>query len=91
MTGMARELAAAWLDVTISEVDVALGVEIPEEPARKWEEAAEHEARSRATASTVARLRRETVQALKESGLTQADVGRALGLSPQRISQLAAG
>ena len=84
----ARDLAAVWLDVDDDEITVEVTVELPEAAATMWAEANENEEHSREAAAAAARLRREAVQTLKKSGLTQADVARALGLSAQRISQL---
>jgi DNA-directed RNA polymerase specialized sigma subunit len=84
----ARDLAAVWLDVDEDEIAVEVTVELPEAAATMWAEANENEEHSREAAAEAARLRREAVQTLKKSGLTQVDVARALGLSPQRISQL---
>ncbi len=83
----ARDLSAVWLDVD-DEIVVEVTVELPEAAAAMWAEANENEEHSREAAATAARLRREAVQTLKKSGLTQAGVARALGLSAQRISQL---
>jgi predicted RNase H-like HicB family nuclease len=82
---MARDAIALMLDVDPSEIEVEVRPEIPEpvEDALAARRAA-REAEREAEAATAAAARQ-----LLADGYTIRDVGRLLGLSPQRISQIA--
>ncbi|WP_291053945.1 hypothetical protein [Herbiconiux sp.] len=86
---IALEVAALWLDVDESTLDVAVELDLPERAARLWNEANEADARAREDAKAAAALRRSAVAALQDEHISKADAARLLGLSPQRISQLA--
>lgn len=82
---MARDAIALMLEVDPAEVQVAVEPEIPAPVAdalvaRRAAREAEHAA-EQATATAVRQL--------LEEGYTIRDAGRMLGLSPQRISQIA--
>ncbi len=89
LEGAAREVAALWLDVDESEVDVTVNVTLPEDVARLWAASAEREEAGREAVKEAARLKREAVQALTNKGISQRDAARVLGVSAQRINQLA--
>ncbi len=86
-----RDVAALVLDVEefVGEVDVV--VELPSEVMEMWARANEQDARAREEARDAAVLRRDAVRALTDSKgyrISQHDIAQALGVSPQRISQL---
>ncbi|WP_291043274.1 hypothetical protein [Herbiconiux sp.] len=86
---IALEVAALWLDVDESTLNVTVALDLPERAARLWDQANEADARAREDAKAAAALRRSAVAALQEEHISKADAARLLGLSPQRISQLA--
>jgi len=86
---IALEVAALWLDVDESTLNVTVELDLPERAARLWNQANEADARAREDAKAAAALRRSAVAALQEEHISKADAARLLGLSPQRISQLA--
>ncbi|MDN4595847.1 antitoxin HicB [Leifsonia virtsii] len=86
---VAREVIGLWFDIDQDTFDVDVAVEIPESARAAWDEAVTLEDRARRDEATAAALRRSAVQALRAEGLTMKDTGRILGLSPQRVHQLA--
>ena len=87
-----RDVAALLLDVEDYSGEVEVAVELPAEVVEMWARADERDAHARQEAKDAATLRREAVRALtgsKEYRISQHDVAVALGVSPQRISQLA--
>jgi transcriptional regulator with GAF, ATPase, and Fis domain len=86
---IALEVAALWLDVDESTLNVTVALDLPERAAQLWNQANEADARAREDAKAAAALRRSAVAALQEEHISKADAARLLGLSPQRISQLA--
>lgn len=84
----AREIAALWLDVDESTIEISLSLEVPQRAAALWDEANAADERARRDARAAATLRRSAIAALKSEGVTQADAARVLRVSPQRISQL---
>lgn len=85
----AHELAAVWLDVDVDAVTVDVEVEAPESIAQLWAEGAAAEAEGRAAVERGAALRREAVRALRAEGYTLEAAAAVLGVSRQRIQQLA--
>ena len=86
---MARDALVALLDRDPSSFDVHVIEKLPEdvvEDVRHAREAREHALEAQAEAD--AAMRRAALR-LVRSGLTVRDVGRVLGVSPQRVSQLA--
>lgn len=84
----ASELAAVWLDVDESDVDVNVSIELPEDVAQLWTEGAEVDAEGRAAIERGASLRRDAVKALRSRGYTVEAAAAALGISRQRVQQL---
>ncbi|RLP75331.1 hypothetical protein D9V32_10625 [Mycetocola tolaasinivorans] len=85
---IAAEIASECLAVSPASVVVDTEIELPGEAEALWAAAAEQEEAGRAALTEAARLRRETIRALSEQGLRQADIARLLNLTPQRINQL---
>lgn len=86
---VAREIAALWLDADETTVHVTVAVELPTDAAELWGQADAADMRARQDAQAAARLRRSAVASLKAQGISQADAARVLGVSQQRVSQLA--
>lgn len=87
---MATGLVVALLDLDETEVDVNVTIELPRAVSDRWQEAAALHARAEADELRAATLRREALRdLLVEQHLTQVDAATILGLSPQRVQQLA--
>lgn len=84
----AHEIAALWLNVDESAIDINVTLELPQDAAALWDEANAADERARLDARAAATLRRNAVATLRSKGISQADAARVLGVSPQRISQL---
>jgi predicted RNase H-like HicB family nuclease len=85
-----REAAAAWYEVDPSQVEVHDDVRLPAPASRALARSRtlrdrEHKAHEQARAATAA-----AVAALRDVGLSERDTGTLLGLSHQRVHQLAA-
>jgi predicted RNase H-like HicB family nuclease len=85
-----REAAAAWYEVERSQVEVDDDVRLPPPASRALGRSRalrdrEREAHEQARAATAA-----AVAALRDVGLSERDTGALLGLSHQRVHQLAA-
>ena len=85
----ARDLAAVWLDVDPSEVDVDVTVEVPDEVRQMWEDGAAAEAEARVAVQRAAALRRQAVHELRQQGYTLDAAAAAFKISHQRAQQLA--
>jgi predicted RNase H-like HicB family nuclease len=84
-----REAAAAWYEVEPSQVEVHDDVRLPAPASRALGRSRtlrdrEREAHEQARAATAA-----AVAALRDAGLSERDTGTLLGLSHQRVHQLA--
>jgi ribosomal protein L12E/L44/L45/RPP1/RPP2 len=87
---MASGLVEALLDVDEEEVKVDVVVELPASVAVAWREANDLQARAEADSRRAASLRREVVSTLLgPERLTQSETGALLGMSYQRVQQLA--
>jgi predicted RNase H-like HicB family nuclease len=85
-----REAAAAWYEVELSQVEVDDDVRLPPPASRALGRSRalrdrERKAHEQARAATAA-----AVAALRDVGLSERDTGALLGLSHQRVHQLAA-
>lgn len=87
---VAREVIGLFLDVEPDTFDVNVSIEIPENARAAWEESKKREAAARTESEAAAALARRAIATLREDGLTFRDAGAVLGLSPQRVQQLAA-
>ncbi|GAB3611545.1 hypothetical protein GCM10027414_36710 [Humibacter ginsengiterrae] len=86
---VAREVIGLWFDIDPDSFDVDITIEIPDSAREAWNQAVVLEDQARRDEADAAALRRSAVQALRAEGLTMKDAGRILGLSPQRVHQLA--
>jgi len=87
---MAAGLVMALLDLEEGEAKVNVTVELPESVAQAWAEADKLQAEVEAAQSRAAGLRRQAVKALlTDSHLTQSEASSLLGVSHQRVQQLA--
>ena len=87
---VAREVIGLVLDVDPATVNVTVTIEVPETVKATWQEARARETVAREQETIAASLARKAVRELRTQGFTLKDAGAALGLSPQRIHQLAA-
>ncbi|PPF25750.1 MULTISPECIES: antitoxin HicB [unclassified Rathayibacter] len=87
---MATELVAALLNVEPDQVSVNLTYELPATVASTWREAEALRAQAEDAEERAAALRRDAVRALlAETHMSQTEAGVVLGLSKQRVQQLA--
>jgi predicted RNase H-like HicB family nuclease len=87
---VAREVIGLWLNTEPDTFDVEVSIEIPGDAGSAWEEAKRREAVAREENAAAASLARRAVASLRAQGLTYRDAGLVLGLSAQRVQQLAA-
>ena len=87
----ATDIIATWLRINPETVAVSLDVDVPAEVSEAWGEAKRREAIAREENAAAARLAREAVKRLRDEGMSQADAGRLLGVTVQRVSQLEGG
>ena len=85
----AREAIAFVLDVGSESFDLDVVPDLPADLARRVRAARSAAADVQKRQQAAAALSREVVAGLKAAGLTGADTAAVLGLSPQRVSQLA--
>lgn len=86
-----EEMARDLIEVMTGDTDPPLSIDVvlPEAAARHLGEANRLRAESDRAKRKAAEEHRLAVRALIDSGIPQSDVSRALGLSKQRVSQLA--
>ncbi|MBT1623468.1 hypothetical protein KK101_12290 [Curtobacterium flaccumfaciens pv. oortii] len=86
---MARECVALTLDVP--EHDVAIDVEfvLPDDARADWETSRALAEQARQDGAEAARLARNVVTRMRAEGYTYAEMASVLGLSAQRVHQLA--
>ncbi|GAB2518364.1 hypothetical protein FB385_2500 [Paramicrobacterium agarici] len=86
---MARDAAAVWLDIQPSHVDVDVTIATAASATQKWKHARQLAMHARDDERAAAALSRESVQDLRERGMTFADIASVLGVSVARAHQLA--
>lgn len=87
---MAEGLVSALLDIDPAKVTVSLSFALPPEVEADWSAAASLHAQALDAEERAAVLRRQAVRSLLlNTSLSQADAGAMLGLSKQRVQQLA--
>lgn len=84
----ARGVAAMWLDVPLADVAVSVTVHGAEDLLNEWAAAGREEAEARLAQARAAERRRAVVAQLRAQRYTAPDVGRVLGISPQRVYQI---
>jgi len=90
--GMARDAIAAFLDVALGSFDVSVEVRLPSDLQRDVAGVADlRNTIDRTEREYAERTRRLATRLVKSEGMTVREVGRVLGLSYQRVSQLVAG
>ncbi len=85
---MAAGVVQAILDLH-DPPEVKVTIELPEAVAEEWAEASELQRRADEGERRAANLRRHAVRRLLDEGWSQFDAGAALGISHQRVQQLA--
>lgn len=85
---MAAGVVQAMLDLD-EPPEVKVTIQLPESAATAWEEAGDLHHRAAADEQRAAALRRQVVHQLLADGWSQTDASAALGLSYQRVQQLA--
>jgi len=87
---MAVGVVSALLDVDEAELTIRLSYELPDEVAAAWHEAETLRVQAEEAEDRAASLRREAVRTLlRTTHMSQAEAGVVLGLSKQRVQQLA--
>ncbi|ROP65677.1 sigma-70-like protein [Curtobacterium sp. ZW137] len=86
---MARECVALTLDVPETDVEIDVHFDIPDDTRAKWEVSRRKAEAARTEAAEAAALAREVVRAMRADGYTYAETASVLGVSPQRVHQLA--
>lgn len=84
----AQGVAAMWLDVAPSDVTVRVAIKGPEKALVEWGAAEREEVAAREAQARAATRRRAVVHELRAQKYSAADVGRVLGITPQRVYQL---
>jgi hypothetical protein len=87
---MATDLVAALLDIDSADVTINVAYELPEPVASAWAEAEALRTQAHDAEERAAALRRSAVRTLlSDEHMSQAEAGAVLGLSKQRVQQLA--
>ncbi|MDR1151260.1 MAG: hypothetical protein LBK72_02070 [Bifidobacteriaceae bacterium] len=85
----ARGVAAMWLDVPPQTVGVIVSVEGQDEALAAWAAAQRAEVEGRRAQAAAAAQRHGVVAALRAAGYSALDTARLLGISKQRVYQIA--
>lgn len=85
---VATEVAALYLNVPETDVDVHVTVKASKQARTLWEESERLEAESRAAQQRAAQLRREAVRQALDDDYTYAGTAAAFGISRSRVQQL---
>lgn len=88
---MARDLVAVMKDVEPESFELRVQIELPDSVRAHLDEAARLREESARANAAAAKESRAAARALSSMGMSLRDVGTALGVSPQRASQLLAG
>lgn len=86
---MARECIALTLEVPESDVVVNVEFVLPDDTRAEWDASRRLAEQARREAAESARLARNVVSRMRDEGYTYAEMASVLGLSPQRVHQLA--
>ncbi|GAA3339042.1 hypothetical protein GCM10017714_12890 [Curtobacterium pusillum] len=86
---MARECVALTLDIPETEITVDVEFVLPDDARAEWEASRALAEHARQDAAEAARLARNVVARMRAEGYTYAEMASVLGLSAQRIHQLA--
>ncbi|MDF2047391.1 MULTISPECIES: helix-turn-helix domain-containing protein [Microbacterium] len=84
----AQGVAAMWLDVPLTDVSVTVTVHGAEDLLDEWAAAGREEAEARRAQARAAERRRAVIAQLRAQRYSAPDVGRVLGISPQRVHQI---
>lgn len=84
----AARLAAAWLDVAASNIEVAVTIEAPTAIAALIEQSHTATVEADAAIARADALRRQTIRALRAEGYSLEAAGAVLGITYQRVQQL---
>jgi hypothetical protein len=85
----AQAVAAMWLDLLPEAVGVTMTVKGPAEALAAWASAERAETEARQAQATAAEQRRGVITALRAAGYSSPDIARLLGISKQRVYQIA--
>ncbi len=88
---MARDLVAVMRDVDPDSFELTVSITLPEQVRAHLEAAARLREESARANTAAAKESRAAARALSNMGMPLRDIGVALGVSPQRASQLLAG
>jgi predicted RNase H-like HicB family nuclease len=86
-----REAAAAWYEVGLDEVEVSDDVRLPDPASEALTRSRSLRARERALRDEARAATIDAVEALARAGLSERDQATLLGISHQRVHQLASG
>lgn len=89
--GSARDLIAAWVDADPKDVRVEVHVVVPDVVLDLWRQSHDVEARAREDLDRAAGIRRRAAALARDAGYPAGATANALGVSQQRVAQLAPG
>lgn len=84
----AKEVVAVWTDQEVEDIDVSIEVVTPREVRAQWEESVMLEKQGRDALAQAAASRRQAVMKARNLGLPTEAIGKAFGVSQQRVSKL---
>lgn len=86
---VAQEITALWLDMDEADISATVTRVLDEDIANALAAADAEDERARDLAAHAAKIRSKAVRQLLETGMTQNEAAEMLGVSRQRIAQLA--
>ena len=86
--GAARDLISVWTNEPLADIDVTVHVTVPNDIIKMWQEGARAEEIGQRELQHAAKLKRGAVHALRSAGYTEAAVGKAFGVTQQRVNQI---